>query len=149
MDPVAALSTNFGGIKFLADSSLTRCDKDCEESWQYVEFLKNDINGNITEILTNFKTTQDGDKAVTKTMEKVRDEIEQCWQNTFMLVPPNVECRFTWPSFFHTLTFSIVPQAMEVSYIDIDIDISYIDIDIDIDISYIDISYIDIESFIH
>ena len=59
---------------------------------------------------------------------------------------PNVECRFTWPSFFHTLTFSIVPQVMEVSYIDIDIDISYIDIDIDIDI---DISYIDIESFIH
>merc|ERR1711910_287399 len=49
------------------------CDKDCEESWQYVEFLKNDINGNITEILTNFKTTQDGDKAVTKTMEKVME----------------------------------------------------------------------------
>ena len=57
---------------FLSDSrSLTRCDKDCEESWLYVEFLKEDINGNITEILTNFKTTTDGDKAVTKTMEKV------------------------------------------------------------------------------
>merc|ERR1712045_408549 len=49
------------------------CDKDCEESWKYVEFLKGDINGNITEILTNFKSTQDGDKAVTKTMEKVME----------------------------------------------------------------------------
>merc|ERR1712212_1448359 len=49
------------------------CNKDCEESWKYVEFLKEDINGNITEILTNFKTTQDGDKAVTKTMEKVME----------------------------------------------------------------------------
>merc|ERR1711936_1343211 len=52
------------------------CNKDCEESWKYVEFLKEDINGNITEILTNFKTTQDGDKAVTKTMEKVMEERE-------------------------------------------------------------------------
>merc|ERR1712088_736936 len=49
------------------------CNKDCEESWKYVEFLKENINGNITEILTNFKTTQDGDKAVTKTMEKVME----------------------------------------------------------------------------
>jgi septum formation topological specificity factor MinE len=49
------------------------CDKDCEESWLYVEFLKEDINGKITEILTNFKTTTDGDKAVTKTMEKVME----------------------------------------------------------------------------
>ena len=49
----------------------SRRDKDCEESWEYVEFLKKDISDEVTEILTNFKTTQDGDKAVTKTMEKV------------------------------------------------------------------------------
>merc|ERR1711963_1157502 len=48
------------------------CDKDCEESWLYVEFLKKDITGTITEILTeDFKTTQDVDKTVSKTMEKV------------------------------------------------------------------------------
>merc|ERR1711936_953899 len=37
------------------------CDKDCEESWEYVEFLKKDISDEVTEILTNFKTTQEGD----------------------------------------------------------------------------------------
>ena len=30
------------------------------------------INNKVTEILTNFKTTQDGDKAVEETMSKVR-----------------------------------------------------------------------------
>merc|ERR1711994_447658 len=49
------------------------CDKDCEESWEYVEFLKKDISDEVTEILTNFKTTQDGDKAVEETMSKVMD----------------------------------------------------------------------------
>merc|ERR1719400_982609 len=44
---------------------------DCEESWEYVEFLKKDISDEVTEILTNFKTTQDGDKAVEETMSKV------------------------------------------------------------------------------
>ena len=51
----------------------SRCDKDCEESWEYVEFLKKDISDEVTEILTNFKTTQDGDKAVEETMSKVKD----------------------------------------------------------------------------
>ena len=50
----------------------SRCDKDCEESWEYVEFLKKDISDEVTEILTNFKTTQDGDKAVEETMSKVK-----------------------------------------------------------------------------
>ena len=30
------------------------------------------INNKVTEILTNFKTTQDGDKAVEETMNKVK-----------------------------------------------------------------------------
>jgi len=47
------------------------CKEDCEESWAYVEFLKKDISDEVTGILTNFKTTQDGDKAVEETMSKV------------------------------------------------------------------------------
>ena len=47
------------------------CDKQCEESWEYVEFLKEEISTPVTDILTNFKTTLDGEKAVESTMQGV------------------------------------------------------------------------------
>merc|ERR1712109_451367 len=49
------------------------CDKQCEESWEYVEFLKEEISTPVTDILTNFKTTLDGEKAVESTMQGVMD----------------------------------------------------------------------------
>merc|ERR1712212_783640 len=49
------------------------CDPACEESWEYVDFLKKEVSEKVTAILTNFKTTQDGDKAVEETMTKVMD----------------------------------------------------------------------------
>merc|ERR1712012_402169 len=49
------------------------CDKQCEESWEYVEFLKEAISTPVTDILTNFKTTLDGEKAVESTMQGVMD----------------------------------------------------------------------------
>merc|ERR1712109_109806 len=49
------------------------CDKQCEEFWEYVEFLKEEISTPVTDILTNFKTTLDGEKAVESTMQGVMD----------------------------------------------------------------------------
>merc|ERR1712110_46099 len=49
------------------------CDPACEESWEYVDFLKKEVSEKVAAILTNFKTTQDGDKAVEETMTKVMD----------------------------------------------------------------------------
>ena len=37
-----------------------------------MEFLKDEISDKVTDILTNFKTTQDGEKAVEETMNKVK-----------------------------------------------------------------------------
>ena len=45
--------------------------KECEEAWEYVEFLKREVNEKITEILQDFKSSGGAEEAVVQTMEQV------------------------------------------------------------------------------
>jgi len=46
-------------------------DGECEEAWEYVDFLKDDVIGKATEILTSFKDATNIEKTVDETMQKV------------------------------------------------------------------------------
>jgi len=46
---------------------------ECEEAWEYVEFLKIEINEKVTETLQDFKTSQGADQTVSQTMEEVME----------------------------------------------------------------------------
>merc|ERR1712168_224582 len=49
-----------------------KCE-DCEEAWEYVEFLKVEINEKVTETLQDFKTSGGADQTVSQTMEQVME----------------------------------------------------------------------------
>jgi septum formation topological specificity factor MinE len=49
-----------------------KCEE-CEEAWEYVEFLKVEINEKVTETLQDFKTSGGADQTVSQTMEQVME----------------------------------------------------------------------------
>ena len=46
--------------------------KECEEAWEYVEFLKVEVNEKVTEMLQDFKSSGGAEQTVTQTMEQVQ-----------------------------------------------------------------------------
>merc|ERR1712180_504361 len=46
---------------------------ECEEAWEYVEFLKTEVNEKVTETLQDFKTSEGADRAVSRTMDQVME----------------------------------------------------------------------------
>lgn len=47
-----------------------KCEE-CEEAWEYVEFLKIEVNEKVTETLQDFKTSGGAEQTVSQTMEQV------------------------------------------------------------------------------
>lgn len=47
--------------------------EECEEAWEYVEFLKTEVNEKVTETLQDFKTSKGADQTVSQTMEQVME----------------------------------------------------------------------------
>merc|ERR1711892_278449 len=46
-------------------------EEECEEAWEYVDFLKDDVIGKATDILTSFKDATNIEKTVDETMQSV------------------------------------------------------------------------------
>jgi len=66
-------------------------EEECEESWEYVEFLKTDVNEEVTDVLEglyeirNNKNEQAVDNAVSNTMQKVLEIREKILDRIFKL----------------------------------------------------------------
>merc|ERR1711935_566634 len=46
-------------------------EEECEEAWEYVDFLKDDVIGKATDILTSFKDATNIEKTIDETMQSV------------------------------------------------------------------------------
>lgn len=55
-----------------AEAGDEECEE-CEEAWEYVEFLKAEVNEKVTETLQDFKTSGGAEQTVSQTMEQIME----------------------------------------------------------------------------